>query len=59
MQLLHIIFAWLPVLSWILLVVDLGLIGLLTLRAYRDADALDRFEVPFFGRLASNFVDSE
>ena len=23
------------------------------------ADGLDRFEIPFFGRLASSFVDSE
>ena len=59
MQLLHIILIWSSILSWILFVVDLGLIGFLTLRAYRDAEVLDRFEVPFFGGLASSFVDSE
>ncbi|MCJ1481763.1 hypothetical protein MMC06_001922 [Schaereria dolodes] len=57
--LIHLIFAWTAVLSWMLLVVDIVLIGLLTLHAYRDADTLDRFEVPFFGGLASSFVDNE
>ena len=49
--------------------------GFLTLRAYHDgdttctlegsladkdiADTLDRYEVPFFGPLASSFVDEE
>ncbi|MCJ1371332.1 hypothetical protein MMC20_002547 [Loxospora ochrophaea] len=56
---IHLIFAWSAVLSWILFAGDLCLIGLLTLHAYRDVDTLDRFEVPFFGRLASSFVDDE
>lgn len=58
-----------------LFVVDLGIIGFLTLHAYQDgmepifssksgadstiADGLDRYEVPFFGGLASSFVDAE
>ena len=54
---------------------DICLIGFLALHAYRDgdtsyifadsiadgytADTLDRYEVPFLGRLASSFVDEE
>ncbi|KAM0796009.1 hypothetical protein BDR22DRAFT_938400 [Usnea florida] len=56
---LHLIFSWSSILSWMLFVVDIGLIGFLAMHAYRDADGLDRFEVPFFGGLASSFVDSE
>lgn len=75
-QVLHLIFSWSSILSWMLFVVDIGLIGFLTMHAYQDgiiiprvsvhtdtdkvaADGLDRFEVPFFGGLASSFVDSE
>jgi uncharacterized membrane protein len=73
---LHLIFSWSTFLSWLIFIGDLGLIGLLTFRAYRDgksglssankwladisaADTLDRFEVPFFGRLASRILDDE
>ncbi|MCJ1276711.1 hypothetical protein MMC21_004518 [Puttea exsequens] len=56
---LHLVFSWSSILSWMLFVVDLGLIGFLTMHAYQDADGLDRYEVPFFGGLASSFVDSE
>jgi len=56
---LHLIFSWSSFLSWLIFLGDLGLIGYLTMRAYRDADTLDRFEVPFFGRLASNILDDE
>ncbi|MCJ1444023.1 MAG: hypothetical protein MMC23_004523 [Stictis urceolatum] len=56
---LHLIFSFSAILSWMLFVVDIGLIAFLTMRAYRDADTLDRWEVPFFGRLASSFVDDE
>lgn len=63
--------------SWVIFVGDLGLIGYLTMRAYKDgksdgyalghvlkannfiADTLDRCEVPFFGQLASRFLDDE
>jgi uncharacterized membrane protein len=55
----HIIFSWTKFISYMLLVVDLLLIGWLTWGAYRNADTLDRVEVPFFGRLASSFVDDE
>ena len=33
---LHLIFSWSSILSWMLFVVDLGLIGFLTMHAYRD-----------------------
>lgn len=45
--------------GWLLFLCDLGLIAFLTLKAYRDADMLDRFEVPFLGQIASRFVDEE
>jgi len=74
---LHVLFSWSSFLSWVIFLGDLGLIGYLTMRAYKDgllfsrasdfkgradretADTLDRCEVPFFGRLASKFLDDE
>ncbi|OQO01361.1 hypothetical protein B0A48_12916 [Cryoendolithus antarcticus] len=59
MFLVHIIFSWVRWLSWVLFVGDLALIGWLTWGAWKHAETLDRVEVPFFGRLASSFVDDE
>ncbi|RDW94501.1 UPF0132-containing protein [Coleophoma crateriformis] len=59
MFVIHLIFSWSTTLSWLIFLGDLGLIGYLTLRAYRDADTLDRCEVPFFGPLASSILDDE
>jgi len=56
---IHLVFSFSTVMSWLLFVINIFLIGFLAWRAYRDADTLDRFEVPFFGRLASSFVDEE
>ncbi|MCJ1410159.1 hypothetical protein MMC19_004244 [Ptychographa xylographoides] len=56
---IHLIFSFSAVMSWLFFVGDWALIGFLALHAYRDADTLDRFEIPFFGRLASSFVDAE
>lgn len=56
---LHLLLAWSTVLSWMLFIVDLGLIVFLSLHAYRDVETLDHFELPFFGRLANSFVDNE
>ncbi|KAF2972666.1 hypothetical protein GQX73_g1041 [Xylaria multiplex] len=56
---LHLIFSWSPFLSWVIVLGDLALIGFLALHAYRDADTLDRFEVPIFGRVASRILDDE
>ncbi|KAF2871974.1 hypothetical protein BDV95DRAFT_628438 [Massariosphaeria phaeospora] len=55
----HIIFSWSSIISWLLFVCDLGLMGFLTMHAYQDAATLDRFEVPFFGPLASSILDDE
>ncbi|KAK0288636.1 hypothetical protein LTR91_007918 [Friedmanniomyces endolithicus] len=57
--LVHIIFSWTKVVSYMLLTVDLLLIGWLGFSAWRNSDTLERVEVPFFGRLASSFVDDE
>lgn len=57
--LLHIVFSWTSIISWILFVFDVLLIAYLTAGAWRHAETLDRVEVPFFGRLASSFVDDE
>jgi uncharacterized membrane protein len=37
---LHLIFSWSSFLSWVLFIADIGLIGFLTLRAYRDGEWL-------------------
>ncbi|KAI3396595.1 hypothetical protein diail_11847 [Diaporthe ilicicola] len=56
---IHLVFSWSVFLGWLIFLCDLGLIAFLTLKAYRDADMLDRFEVPLFGHAASRFVDEE
>ena len=56
---LHLILSWSRVLSWMLFIVDLGLIGFLAMRAYRDVDTLEHYEVPFIGPFANRFVDDE
>lgn len=56
---IHLLVAWSAVLSWLFFALDLILIGFLALRAYRDVDTLDYYQVPFFGRLAARFVDDE
>ncbi|ORY14338.1 hypothetical protein BCR34DRAFT_239017 [Clohesyomyces aquaticus] len=55
----HIIFSWSSIISWLLFVGDIALIGFLTWHAYKDAETLDRYEVPFFGPLASSILDDE
>ncbi|KAF2763981.1 hypothetical protein EJ03DRAFT_47056 [Teratosphaeria nubilosa] len=55
----HIIFSWTTIISYMLLVFDLLLIAYLTYGAWRNAETLDRVEVPYLGRLASSFVDDE
>lgn len=56
---IHILFSWSTFFGWLFFLCDLGLIAFLTMRAYRDADMLDRYEVPFFGQIASRFLDDE
>ncbi|KAL9112114.1 MAG: hypothetical protein Q9227_003491 [Pyrenula ochraceoflavens] len=55
----HMIFAWSSILSWLLFAGDVVLISFLAFHAYRDVETLDHFEIPFFGRLANSFVDDE
>ncbi|KAB9006565.1 hypothetical protein FH972_026919 [Carpinus fangiana] len=55
----HLIFSFNKIISCLMLTMDLILIGLLAWHAYQDADTLDRWEVPIFGKMASSFVDSE
>lgn len=57
--LLHIVFSWTSIISWMLFAFDMLLIVYLTLGAWRHAETLDRVEIPWFGRLASSFVDDE
>ncbi|KOS44299.1 hypothetical protein ACN38_g4758 [Penicillium nordicum] len=59
MFIIHILFCWSSFLSWTLFIIDIALIGFLSMHAYQDVDTLDHFEVPFFGHLANSFVDDE
>ncbi|CAN8101762.1 unnamed protein product [Discula destructiva] len=59
MFILHLLVAWSTFLGWVVFLADLGLMAFLTLRAYRDADMLDRYEVPFFGHIASRILNDE
>ena len=47
----HLVFSWSTFLSWFFFIADLGLIGWLALRAYQDADTLDRYEMCSFWSL--------
>ncbi|KAI8623652.1 hypothetical protein F5Y19DRAFT_352096 [Xylariaceae sp. FL1651] len=56
---IHLLFSWSRFFSWVIVLGDIGLMGFLALHAYRDADTLDRYEVPVFGRIASRILDDE
>ncbi|ORY62379.1 uncharacterized protein BCR38DRAFT_238681 [Pseudomassariella vexata] len=56
---IHLIFSWSTFLSWVFFLGDLALMACMALKAYRDADTLDRYEIAVFGQLASRFVDDE
>jgi uncharacterized membrane protein len=55
----HLIFVWSSIVSWLLFGVDLCLIGFLALHAYRDVETLEHYEVPIIGRIANSWVDDE
>ncbi|KAJ0166911.1 hypothetical protein CTA2_5330 [Colletotrichum tanaceti] len=56
----HLVFlSWSKFLSWFFFIGDLFAIIWLALKAYQDADTLDRFEVPVIGSLASRILDDE
>ncbi|KAI9487262.1 MAG: hypothetical protein EXX96DRAFT_615051 [Benjaminiella poitrasii] len=46
-------------LSWILFFFNIFLLIWLTYRAYLDGVSLERYEVPYFGIIASQYVDTE
>ncbi|KAI1358264.1 hypothetical protein F5Y08DRAFT_121497 [Xylaria arbuscula] len=48
---LHLIFSFL---SWVIVIADIASIAFLAMRAYHDADALDRYEIPIFGQIAKS-----
>ncbi|KAK9774653.1 hypothetical protein SCAR479_08738 [Seiridium cardinale] len=56
---LHLLFSWSTFFSWVIFLGDLALMAFMAFKAYRDADTLDRHELPIFGQLASKFVDDE
>lgn len=41
LQIIHLIFSWSSFLSWMLFICDIGLIGFLSLKAYRDGKIQD------------------
>lgn len=55
----HLLFSWSRFLSWVIFLGDLVLMGWLVMNTYRDADTLDRYEVPIIGRIASRILDDE
>ncbi|PHH61654.1 hypothetical protein CDD81_8065 [Ophiocordyceps australis] len=59
LMILHLIFSWSSFFNWCFFIGDIVLMAFLTMRAYKDAEVLDRFEVPFFGRVASHILDDE
>lgn len=40
---IHLIFSWSSFLSWLILISDVVLIALMTMKAYKDAEILDRY----------------
>ncbi|KAK3352920.1 hypothetical protein B0T25DRAFT_543138 [Lasiosphaeria hispida] len=56
---IHLVFLGSRFLTWLLVLGDIALIGWLVMNAYRDADTLDRYEVPIIGRIASRILDDE
>ncbi|KAI1351544.1 hypothetical protein F5Y01DRAFT_122389 [Xylaria sp. FL0043] len=56
---IHLLFSWSSFLTWLFVLGDIMLMGLLAVHAHRDADTLDRFEVPIFGNIASRILDDE
>ncbi|CAG8713941.1 153_t:CDS:2 [Rhizophagus irregularis] len=51
--------AWQSSILFATIFVKIGLICFLGYQAYKDGDSLERFEMPFFGDLASSWVDNE
>ncbi|GAA5858816.1 hypothetical protein JCM8547_005000 [Rhodosporidiobolus lusitaniae] len=45
--------------QYLLVLLDIGALGLLTLRAYHDSDHLERYKLPLLGPIADSIVRSE
>ncbi|GAA6012651.1 hypothetical protein JCM11491_005469 [Sporobolomyces phaffii] len=43
----------------LLFLFDVAILGIMSLRAYADADTLDRYKIPILGTLAESWVDAE
>ncbi|KAK9470685.1 uncharacterized protein V1510DRAFT_422485 [Dipodascopsis tothii] len=56
---IFIILSFSTFLSWVIFGIYVIMALFLAFKAYRGADSLDRLELPFIGRLASDWVDSE
>ncbi|TGZ81477.1 hypothetical protein EX30DRAFT_358781 [Ascodesmis nigricans] len=56
---LHLLLSWSSVLSWGMVVVEVVLGLYMAGRAWRDAETLDRCELPWVGEWASGVVDNE
>lgn len=46
-QVIHLIFAWSSFLSWTLFIIDILLIGFLSMRAYRDGNSVPRTHLQY------------
>ena len=57
--LFYLLVSWSSFLGWLVILGDIVLAVALALRAYQDADTLDRYEVPVLGGIASRFLDDE
>lgn len=53
-MIVHLIFAWSRFLSWLLFIGDIALVALLTMRAYKDAEILDRQVILTGVKITSN-----
>ena len=46
-------------LMYMMFIVEIGLFSWMSYKAYLNSDNLERFKVPYFGVLASEWVDQE
>ncbi|KAL6711273.1 hypothetical protein ACN47E_005804 [Coniothyrium glycines] len=55
----HVIFSWSSVVGWGLVGGEVGAVAWLVRKAWVGAETLERYQVPFFGPLASSLLDDE
>ncbi|GAA98362.1 uncharacterized protein L969DRAFT_93040 [Mixia osmundae IAM 14324] len=56
---LHLILAWSSFFEVLLLILDIIALTSLAVKAYRDAEILERYTLPYIGPLANQWVDEE